>query len=109
MVENAKGLVDTKDFFNKVNQKTGEDYWYFAEQYFYTANQPHLEYYQTDSKLYYRWSNTNDNFIMPLSFLINGKEVRTNPTQEFQSIDIQKHSQIEIMDWKYYVLPKKNY
>lgn len=107
MVENAKGLVDTKDFFNKVNQKTGEDYWYFAEQYFYTANQPHLEYYQTDSKLYYRWSNTNDNFIMPLSFLINGKEVRTNPTQEFQSIDIQKHSQIEVMDWKYYVLPKK--
>ena len=50
MIENAKGFANTRDFFNKVNEKTGEDYWYFAEQYFYSPNQPELEYYQTNSQ-----------------------------------------------------------
>ncbi len=55
MTENAKGFADTKDFFKKVSDITGEDYWYFAEQYFYTPNQPKLEYYKTDSEFFYRW------------------------------------------------------
>ena len=42
-------VCEYQRFFNKVNQKTGKDLWYFAEQYFYTPYQPHLEYYQTDS------------------------------------------------------------
>ena len=44
MTENAKGFADTRDFFAKVSEKTNEDYWYFAEQYFYTHHQPILEY-----------------------------------------------------------------
>ena len=103
MVENAKSFANTRDFFNKVNQKTGKDLWYFAEQYFYTPYQPHLEYYQTDSEFFYRWKDVNDNFIMPLGFLINGEEKRYIPTKNFQSFKISKHSTIEIMDWKYYV------
>ena len=103
MVENAKSFANTRDFFNKVNQRTGKDLWYFAEQYFYTPYQPHLEYYQTDSEFFYRWKNVNDNFKMPLGFLINGEEKRYKPTKNFQSFKISKHSTIEIMDWKYYV------
>ena len=103
MVENAKSFANTRDFFNKVNQRTGKDLWYFAEQYFYTPYQPHLEYYQTDSEFFYRWKDVNDNFIMPLGFLINGEEKRHIPTKNFQSFKISKHSTIEIMDWKYYV------
>ena len=34
MTENAKGFASTNDFFKKVYNKTGEDYWYFAQQYF---------------------------------------------------------------------------
>ena len=29
MEENAKGFADTMDFFNKVSEKTGQNYWYF--------------------------------------------------------------------------------
>ena len=105
MVENAKGFADTRDFFNKVKEKTGIDYWYFAEQYFYSPNQPELKYYQTDSDFYYRWSNVNENFIMPIDLLVNGKENRVLPTQEYLSFPISKHSQVEIMDWKFYVKP----
>jgi len=103
MTENAKGFADTKDFFSKVKEKTGEDYWYFAEQYFYSPNQPELEYYQTNSKFFYKWKNVNDNFIMPLDLLVNGQELRIYPSKNYQSFEISKHSQIEVMDWKFYV------
>ena len=105
MIENAKGFASTRDFFDKVNKKTGEDYWYFAEQYFYSPHQPELEYYQTETDFFFRWRNVNDNFRMPLGFLVNGKEQRFFPTKKYQSFKISKFSQIEIMDWKFYVLP----
>ena len=105
MTENAKGFANTNDFFKKVYDKTGEDYWYFAQQYFYSPNQPELEYYQSDEEFYYRWKNINDNFIMPLDLLVNGKELRVFPSKEYKSFKTSKHSQIEVMDWKFYVKP----
>jgi len=105
MVENAKSHVNTEDFFDKVKEKTGSDYSYFSEQYFYTPKQPELEYYQTDSSFSYRWNNVNDNFIMPMDLLVNGVEKRVLPNQKFQSFDIKKHATIEVMDWKFYVKP----
>ena len=107
MTENAKGFANTNDFFNKVKEKTGEDFWYFAQQYFYSPNQPELEYYQTHDEFYYRWNNVNDNFKMPLDLLVNGREFRVIPTKEYQSFKISKHSQIEVMDWKFYVRSNK--
>ena len=108
MVENAKGFASTKDFFDKVFEKTGEDYWYFAQQYFYTPNQPLLEYYQTDKEFYYKWSNINNNFLMPVDILVNGKKERIFPTKKYQKFDIKRHSQVEVMDWRFYILPKEN-
>ena len=107
MTEHAKGFANTDDFFKKVYEKTGEDYWYFAEQYFYSPFQPELEYYQTENSFNYRWNNVNDNFMMPLDLLVNGSIKRVNPKNEFQSFKIEKFSQIEVMDWRFYVLPKK--
>jgi aminopeptidase N len=107
MEENAKDFADTNDFFKKVYDKTRTDYWYFAQQYFYSPNQPILEYYQTDKRFYYRWNNVNDNFSMPIDFLVNGAAKRFNPTRDFQSFTISKHSKVEVMDWKFYVLPKE--
>ena len=107
MVENAKGFANTRDFFNKIEENTGEDYWYFAEQYFYSPNQPVLEYYQDENNYHYRWINVNDNFIMPIDLLVNGSIKRVHPSKEFKKIGINKHAQIEVMDWKFYVKPSK--
>jgi len=104
MIENAKGFANTRDFFDKVNEKTQMDYWYFAEQYFYTPHQPILEYYQTNSEFFYKWKDVNENFTMPLDLLVNGAKKRIFPMKEYQSISINKHSQIEVMDWNFYVL-----
>ena len=100
-----KALPTQMIFFKKVYNKTGEDYWYFAQQYFYSPNQPELEYYQTDEEFFYRWNNINDNFTMPLDLLVNGKELRVLPTKKYKSFKITKHSQIEVMDWNFYVKP----
>ena len=107
MVENAKGFANTRDFFNKVKENTGEDYWYFAEQYFYSPNQPVLEYYQDENNYHYRWINVNDNFIMPIDLLVNGSIKRVYPSNKFKKIDINRHAQIEVMDWKFYVKPSE--
>ena len=107
MTENAKGFANTRDFFDKVNEKTGKDYWYFAEQYFYSPKQPILEYFQNEDSLNFRWNNVNDNFIMPIDLLVNGSEIRVFPSNKFQKINVSKHSQIEVMDWKFYVKPSK--
>ncbi len=105
MIENAKGFANTRDFFDKVYNITGTDFWYFAEQYFYSPNQPELEFYQNDSEFFYRWSNVNDNFHMPLDLMVNGEELRVYPTKEYQKLNINKHSLVEVMDWDFYVLP----
>ena len=106
MTENAKGFANTNDFFEKVNEKTGTDYMYFAEQYFYNPNQPILEYTIKDSEFYYKWTNVNDNFVMPIDILVNGAIQRIYPSQNFKSLEIKKYSQIEIMDWRFYVREK---
>tara|TARA_B100001057_G_C22865261_1_gene956209 strand:- start:5480 stop:5893 length:414 start_codon:yes stop_codon:yes gene_type:complete len=103
MIENAKGFVDTRDFFDKVNEKTQKDYWYFAEQYFYSPSQPKLEYYQTEREFFYKWIDVNHNFKMPLDLLVNGKKIRVYPSKDYQSINVNKYSQIEVMDWKFYI------
>ncbi len=109
MVENAKSHVSTEDFFIKVQDKTGIDYSYFSEQYFYSPNQPELEYYQTDTDFFFKWRNVNDNFIMPVDILINATEKRVYPSQKIQSFSIKKHSTVEVMDWKFYIkLIEKN-
>ena len=107
MTENAKGFADTKDFFNKVSEKTGKDYWYFAEQYFYSPNQPVLEYFQNEDSFNFRWDNVNENFVMPIDLLVNGSIIRVFPSNKFQKINVSKFSQIEVMDWKFYVKPTK--
>tara|TARA_B100000900_G_scaffold414937_1_gene443126 strand:- start:386 stop:2041 length:1656 start_codon:yes stop_codon:yes gene_type:complete len=105
MIENAKGFANTEDFFDKVNEKSGIDFSYFAKQYFYSPHQPQLEFYQTDSKYFYRWNNVNNDFNMPIDLLVNGKEKRVTPSMKFESFEISKHSQIEVADWKFYVQP----
>ena len=106
MVENAKGFADTNDFFKKVNDKTGVDYWYFAQQYFYSPNQPILEYYQTDKNFILGGIMLMKISVCQLIFY-KWETKRFNPSKDFKSFDISKHSQVEVMDWRFYVLPKR--
>ncbi len=98
-------LCASLELIQRGREKTGKNYWYFAEQYFYSPNQPVLEYFQNENSFNYRWNNVNTNFKMPIDLLVNGKIKRIIPSNNFQSFKISKHSQIEVMDWKFYVKP----
>ena len=37
--------------------------------------------------------------------MVNGEELRVYPTKEYQKLNINKHSLVEVMDWDFYVLP----
>jgi aminopeptidase N len=45
---------------------------------------------------------------MPVDILVNGKKERIFPTKKYQKFDIKRHSQVEVMDWRFYILPKEN-
>ena len=107
MVENAKSHVSTIDFFDKVKEKTGDDYSYFARQYLYSPNLPIFEFFQEENSYNYRWKNVNSGFNMPLDILINNKKTRIYPTEEFQSLGVKKHAQIEPMSWRFYINVEK--
>ena len=107
MIENAKGFADTEDFFNKVNEKTGNDYWYFADQYFYSPNQPKLDYYQTNSDFYYRWNNVNEDFKMPIDFLVNGKVKRVYQKVNFNRLKFQNCPQLKLWIGNFMYFQKK--
>ncbi len=107
-VNNAKSNVNTKDFQNHAENKTGADLDYFFRQYFYDHRLPTLEYYQKDGKLYYRWADVVDGFVMPMDVDINGVEGRIFPTTEIQSGDLPKHSVVHFRDWEFLVKKRKN-
>ena len=43
---------------------------------------------------------------MPIDILVNGNKMRISPQNDFQYLNVKKHSQIEVMDWRFYVLSK---
>jgi len=107
-VNNAVSNVNTDDFIAHAEHKTGTELDYFFQQYLYDPRPPTLEYYQKDGKLYYRWADVVDGFIMPMDVDINGLEGRIFPTTEIQSGDIPEHSVIHFRDWEFYIKKKKN-
>jgi aminopeptidase N len=107
-VNNAKLHVNTDNFIAHVEEKVGSDLGYFFNQYLFDHRPPTLEYFQKDSKLYYKWADVVEGFKMPIDLDINGLERRFFPTTEVQSGEIQPHSVIHIRDWEFLVVKKKN-
>lgn len=68
--EHALGLVGTEQFIDYVNEKTGEDYAYFFDQYLRTSDLPVLWVRIKKKKrftlLKYKWGKAVDNFKLPV-------------------------------------------
>lgn len=80
-------LVDSQDFVNMVNEKTGKDYTWFFDHYLKVNEAPILEYViDEDETIYYRWKNTASTFNdFVVIMVVNGKEVRLRPKTAVQS------------------------
>jgi aminopeptidase N len=107
-VENAKSNVNTQDFISHVESKIKINLKYFFDQYFYDHRVPILEYYQEKENLYYKWTDTVNNFSMPIDVEVNGTEKRIYPTKELQVETIKEFSVIHFRDWEFLYDKKMN-
>lgn len=95
--EHAISNVNTADFINWVNQKTGKEWNAFFEQYLWYPHIPVLEYRLTpsgaDLEVAYRWSCDVPEFNMPILAGAAERFERLQPTTSWQSTVLKKTSQ----------------
>lgn len=87
--------VTSADFIAMVNNKTGKNYDWFFQQYLYSRYAPCLEYQiilnekTGEQKLYYRWTNVAENFVMPIYIRYpDGTKTRIYPEIKVKSLTI---------------------
>lgn len=87
--QNARSMVNTQMFIEHVNRMTGKDYGWFFKQYLYRAQIPVLEVcFKKNSDLsvsvFYRWTKTDDDFVMPVDLEIDNQSILLYPNQKWQ-------------------------
>jgi aminopeptidase N len=81
--------VNSQDFINLVNSKTGKDYSWFFKQYLNNRKVPVLEYaLDGKGKIYYRWAEVADDFSMPVKLKMGPNSFTITPTSKVQSSDL---------------------
>ena len=83
--------VDTKRVENYISEQSGLDLTKVFDQYLRSVKIPVFENKIKNNKLIYRWSNVVPNFNMPLDVLVNGKKQRLNPSEKWQTININSN------------------
>lgn len=87
-MENVQKEIYSETFIELVNKKTGKDYNWFFQQYLYQREAPILEFNWTNDKLFFRWKNTNTDFVLPIKILVGGKTIQLFPTTKLQMIEL---------------------
>ena len=79
-------VVTTKEVENYISEKSGIDFSKLFDQYLRTTKIPVLEYYFGNNELHYRWSNTIENFKMPIKYCLgkDKKECWLTPENKWQ-------------------------
>ena len=83
--------VNTKQVENYISQQSGLDLTKVFDQYLRTVKIPVFEYKIEKNKLIYRWIDVVPNFNMPLDVLVDGKKQRLNPSEKWQTININSN------------------
>ncbi|MFL5762381.1 MAG: M1 family metallopeptidase [Bacteroidia bacterium] len=87
-MENNQKEILSEAFIDFVNKKTGKDYNWFFKQYLFRREAPILEFCRKNNRLYYKWTCTDDDFVMPVKIRTNGKTITLEPTTKVQSIGL---------------------
>jgi aminopeptidase N len=78
------------DFENLVNEKTGEDYKWFFDQYLRNRFTPELEVYVEGRVAYYKWKKTSPGFKMPVKIIsvADSSSQLLMPSENLQKTDV---------------------
>jgi aminopeptidase N len=96
-------MVSTQQVENYISQQSGFNFTSIFNQYLRTTQVPILEYYFKKNKLYYRWQNVVENFLMPIP--VGNKIVLPN-SEKWNSLRLKKNSEME-WDKNYFVQYKE--
>jgi len=98
-----KKVIDTQTVVNFFNTETGMDLTPFFNQYLRYKSPPILQLKLNAGKLDYRWQTDEANFKLPVGITVNGKDLRLNATNDWQSVAT------EATDLKDVILQKQKY
>lgn len=90
-MENHGKQILTETFIELVNKKTGKDYNWFFKQYLYKREAPFLEFCWHSNNLYFKWQNTEEDFIMPVELEVRDKILVIYPTRSVQMIKLTNY------------------
>lgn len=104
-----KDIIDTETVVKYFNTKAGMDLTPVFNQYLRYKKIPVLQIKQNGNKTEYRWQTDVANFAMPVEIIADGKTVRLNATNNWQSEDLgnAKLKDIELEKRKFYVRLEK--
>jgi len=104
-----KGIIDTETVVSYFNQKTGMDLTSVFNQYLRYKNIPILQLKLSGGSLEYRWLTDVKSFKMPVGITIQGKEIRLNATNDWQTVKVETRdlTDIELQKSKFYVKIEK--
>ncbi len=92
----------TGDFIDLVNKKTCNNYKWFFNQYLYNRTCPELQWqlnFNPDKKtneFHFRWSNTSEDFSIPIKIQTETQTIIIKPTTKFQTIDLSNDNSVRI-------------
>jgi aminopeptidase N len=77
--------VSSRQVENFISESIGFDLKYIFNQYLRDVRIPKFEFKIDDNGLNYRWTNTIDNFNMPLDITLNGEKTRLYPGNDWKT------------------------
>ncbi len=98
-------IIDTGTVINFFNTESGMDLTPIFNQYLRYTTIPELLIRINKNKLEYRWTASESKFNMPIDIKVNGKEIRIQPTLEWEisSIKIKSLDEVEVLTNDFYV------
>ena len=102
--------VTTAQIENYITEKTGFDFSKIFDQYLRTIKVPELEYKIEGKVVSYRWTNSVDQFNLPVKVSFGKKEQWIKPTTEWQTIKPGKwyDEKTLLVNRNFYVLTKRS-
>ncbi|HZW62198.1 MAG TPA: M1 family metallopeptidase [Flavobacteriaceae bacterium] len=95
--------VTTQQIENYISEKTGYNLQEFFDQYLRTTKIPTLEYKMEKNLLKYRWTNTIDNFDMPVLVYIDNTAEWLYPNAEWKTMELETQTPDIRVDKNFYI------
>jgi aminopeptidase N len=99
--------VNTAQIENYMSEKLGLDLSKVFDQYLRTAQIPVLDYKIDGKKISYRYTDVVKDFKMPLKAKVGNKEIRLQPTENWQTENIKADLSTFKIDRNYYINTRK--